>query len=100
MLSIRKILCPTDFSKYSTYAFEFACALAKHYGGRVEVLHVKHPPEIMYAQFAAIPADSFAITKRQIRNPGGDFDAEIQKIWSSPQAAAAMQAYLEKTLKK
>ena len=40
MGSVRKILCPTDFSELSEYAFQVASALARAYGAWLIVLHV------------------------------------------------------------
>ena len=44
MTGIRTILHPTDFSESSATAFRLACALARDYGARLLVLHVKRPP--------------------------------------------------------
>jgi nucleotide-binding universal stress UspA family protein len=43
MLSLRTILCPTDFSPCSEAAFTAACALAQPLGATVAVLHVVTP---------------------------------------------------------
>jgi nucleotide-binding universal stress UspA family protein len=43
MLTIRRILHPTDFSESSRPAFELACALARDYGAELVVLHVAPP---------------------------------------------------------
>jgi nucleotide-binding universal stress UspA family protein len=43
MRPIRTILHPTDFSDSSAEAFEMACALARDYGARLLVLHVRQP---------------------------------------------------------
>lgn len=39
-MEIRKILCPVDFSEPGKYAFDYACAIARHYGALLEILHV------------------------------------------------------------
>jgi nucleotide-binding universal stress UspA family protein len=44
MLTIRTILCPTDFSEPSRPAFDLACALARDYGAELVVAHVTPPP--------------------------------------------------------
>lgn len=46
MLSIRKILHPTDFSEHADYAFQLACALARAQDARLLLLHVGRPPVI------------------------------------------------------
>jgi nucleotide-binding universal stress UspA family protein len=48
MLPIRTILCPTDFSPRSEYAFQLACALARDYGARLLVMHVIEPGIVGY----------------------------------------------------
>jgi nucleotide-binding universal stress UspA family protein len=45
MLGIHTILCPTDFSESSDFAFRLACSLASDYGARIIVLHVVAPLE-------------------------------------------------------
>lgn len=40
MITIRQILCPTDFSKFSTRALSYAVALARWYEAEISVLHV------------------------------------------------------------
>jgi nucleotide-binding universal stress UspA family protein len=40
MISIRKILYPTDFSEYANFALPYAAELAKTYKSEVIVLHV------------------------------------------------------------
>jgi nucleotide-binding universal stress UspA family protein len=44
MLRIRSILHPTDFSDHAAAALELAGAIAKDYGARLTILHVKSPP--------------------------------------------------------
>ena len=43
MLTIRRILHPTDFSECSEHAFRLACTLAQDHGARLLVLHVAAP---------------------------------------------------------
>ena len=40
MLTIRVILCPTDFSHSSKHAFHVACALARDYHAKIVLLNV------------------------------------------------------------
>jgi nucleotide-binding universal stress UspA family protein len=54
MLPIRTILHPTDFSPRSEYAFHLACALARDYGARLLVAHVKVPPAVVYGDMGAM----------------------------------------------
>ena len=45
MIQFKRILCPTDFSKYSFRAADYAVALARHYDGEAHFLHVV--PEVL-----------------------------------------------------
>jgi enoyl-CoA hydratase len=57
-------------------------------------------------RLAAIPAETFALTKAQSRQPVRDFlslhsariDREVQRCWSAPEAQAAIRRYVEQTL--
>ena len=44
MVTIRKILCPTDFSEPSEAAWTFALSLGEQYGAEVVLLHVVADP--------------------------------------------------------
>jgi nucleotide-binding universal stress UspA family protein len=44
MLSIRRILHPTDFSKHSEFALRLAVSLAREYGAELVLAHVDEPP--------------------------------------------------------
>ena len=55
MLPIRTILQPTDFSEHSSYAFEFACALARDYGANIVLLHVFPTPVLPTLSGAPLP---------------------------------------------
>lgn len=58
--------------------------------------------------YAAVGAASYALTKRQLRQPvmdrieAGmrDLDPEIESVWKAPETHAAIRKYVEKTLKK
>ena len=60
------------------------------------------------AEMAAIPADVFAFTKRQLREPalarirdaGPRADLAVQKTWESPATLAAIGDYVTRTLGK
>lgn len=57
-------------------------------------------------RLAGIPAETFALTKAQARQPTRDFlalhaariDREVQRCWSAPEAQAAIRRYVEQTL--
>ena len=44
MLTIHKILHPTDYSDLSGPAFEMACSLARDFGAELVICHVSPPP--------------------------------------------------------
>ncbi len=56
MLTLSRVLCPTDFSEVSTKAEAYATALAEHYGASLHLLHVDPPMPIM-APYGEIPVD-------------------------------------------
>lgn len=56
MLTLTRVLCPTDFSEVSTKAEAYATALADHYGASLHLLHVDPPMPIM-APYGEIPVD-------------------------------------------
>lgn len=56
MLTLRSVLCPTDFSDVSTKAETYATALARHYGAALHLLHVD-PPMPVLAPYGEIPVD-------------------------------------------
>lgn len=56
MLTVTRVVCPTDFSEVSTKAEGYATALAKHYGSALHLLHVD-PPVPMMAPYGEIPVD-------------------------------------------
>ncbi|PWU20638.1 MAG: enoyl-CoA hydratase/isomerase family protein [Candidatus Rokuibacteriota bacterium] len=62
--------------------------------------------QIAAEALASIPASSFALAKRHLRQPlrdalevhGNTIDAEVARIWGSGAARAAVAAYAERTL--
>ena len=51
------ILHPTDFSKGSDVAFQYACELARDYNARLVVLHTQEPVSTMIPEGGLIPMD-------------------------------------------
>lgn len=56
MLTLRSVLCPTDFSDVSAKAETYATALARHFGASLHLLHVD-PPMPVLAPYGEIPVD-------------------------------------------
>jgi len=57
---IRRILCPIDFSEFSTRAFRHALSLAEHYRAGLVALHVVEMWKYPYADYAAIDGGDYA----------------------------------------
>jgi nucleotide-binding universal stress UspA family protein len=58
MLDVRTILHPTDFSECCAPAFELACAVARDYGVRLVLLHVRQSAMMPMGEFGVLPPDS------------------------------------------
>ncbi len=56
MLTLTRILCPTDFSEVSTKAEAYATSLAGRYGASLHLLHVDPPSPVM-SPYGEIPVD-------------------------------------------
>lgn len=56
MLTIRRILCPVDFSDFSRRALDLAFALAARSGAEITALHVTAPSFPPMAAFPEVPA--------------------------------------------
>lgn len=70
------------------------------------------PPGLLEAamseaeRLATIPSETFALTKAQARQPARDFlslhaariDREVHRSWTSPEAQASIQRYVQHTL--
>lgn len=88
MISISKVLVPTDFSRGSEFAYRYANDLTKKFGGKVDLLHV-------------IP--SFRYLRESIRQLGLPFDMDkevyppIQKD-AKVKLTKAMATFLDSTV--
>ena len=62
MTAIKKVLHPTDFSEVSGYAFQLACALARDFGSKLILVHVRPLPVVVPVEAGApsfeLPDDS------------------------------------------
>ena len=63
MASIRRILCPIDFSAASQHAIEHALAMARWYGARVTALHVYDP---VFMAVPGLPAPEQRVPQAEI----------------------------------
>jgi nucleotide-binding universal stress UspA family protein len=58
MITLERILFPTDFSDFSSYAASFAIAFACDYGAKLHVLHVVDaPPDMSELILTRIPIE-------------------------------------------
>ncbi len=77
MITIRRILCPCDFSEFSTHALGYATALAKWYESSITALHVHPsvppPPSEMpvYPQPIALTAEMRETIQVELRRFAG-----------------------------
>ena len=75
MISIDKILHPTDFSANSNHALKYACAFASHFGAELHLLHVV--PDL--ALITLPPTDGF-LPDEYYQNAKKHADEELAKI--------------------
>jgi nucleotide-binding universal stress UspA family protein len=57
MLEIKLILCPVDFSEFSTRAYHYALSLAEHYRAKLVAQHIVELWRYPYADYAASQGD-------------------------------------------
>lgn len=58
-MNLHTILCPTDFSENSQYAFQLATSLARDHGAHVLVAHVMPPPLAYDEVVASLPPEFY-----------------------------------------
>lgn len=95
MLPLATILHPTDFSEYSEFAFQLACALARDYKARLVLLHVISLPETIYGG-DLVPAE---------KGPGSEEVKEClremeKSHWRSPCPTSFLVEEVKQTLRK
>jgi nucleotide-binding universal stress UspA family protein len=91
MLSIRRILFPTDFSEPAQYAWSYALTFAQEFGAEIHLLHVIAPPPRLTEAYAvdydpekmvgSLSAEANATMDRQIeaaKSRGLVFRREVQ----------------------
>lgn len=85
MLTVQKILAPTDFSKHSEHALEYACGLAEKLGAELHLLHVLADlvvpagPDPMLV--AGMPPEYYAEVERQARE---SLETVVKDGWPRP----------------
>jgi nucleotide-binding universal stress UspA family protein len=85
MITIRRILCPVDFSRFSHHALEQAVAFAREFCGEVMALHAAAVAPVtafvpigapLVPEPARLPHDERQAIVRQLQDFAGDVDAE------------------------
>lgn len=69
-MQVKSILCPIDFSDFSTAAYRYALSLAEYYKARLIALHVVELWKYPFADYAAQEADYSRFSKAL--NEGGE----------------------------
>ncbi|MGA8490049.1 MAG: universal stress protein [Terriglobales bacterium] len=67
---IQRILCPIDFSEFSTRAFRHALSLAEHYQASLVALHVVEMWKYPYADYAAVDGGDYANLRESLCKGG------------------------------
>jgi nucleotide-binding universal stress UspA family protein len=62
----QRILCPIDFSEFSTLAFRHAVSLAEHYRASLVALHVLEMWKYPYADYAAADGGDYANLRKSL----------------------------------
>jgi nucleotide-binding universal stress UspA family protein len=97
MISLKRILLPTDFSDYAGEAEKYACALAENFNAELHVLHVFEPPVPMTGEGAFIPPLDYvqsleAAAEKQLQ---ATIDPEWEKGRTVVRAAAEGAPFVE-----
>jgi nucleotide-binding universal stress UspA family protein len=74
---MKKILCPTDFSKTATKALEFATQIAKRAGGHLTLMHVVHLPIVDTSETALVASE---LLGEQMRDAGEKLKAQCMHL--------------------
>ncbi|MFT2009598.1 universal stress protein [Pontibacter sp. 13R65] len=74
---MKKILCPTDFSKTASKAVEYAATIANRAGAHLTLLHVVHLPVVDTSETALIASE---LLQEQIRDAGEKMTALQQEL--------------------
>lgn len=65
---IQHLLCPVDFSEFSTRAYRHALSLAEHYHAQLTALHVVEMWKYPYADYAASEGGDYANLRRALHH--------------------------------
>ena len=74
---MKKILCPTDFSKTASKAVEFATNIAQRAGGHLTLIHVVHLPIVDTSETALVASE---LLGEQMRDAGEKLKSLCRQI--------------------
>jgi nucleotide-binding universal stress UspA family protein len=77
MLSIRRILFPTDFSEPAEYAWSYALTFAQEFGAEVHLLHVVAPPPRLTEAYA-VNFDPARLVESLTAEATGSMDRQVE----------------------
>jgi nucleotide-binding universal stress UspA family protein len=77
MLSIRRILFPTDFSEPAEYAWSYALTFAQEFGAEVHLLHVIAPPPRLTEAYA-VSFDPARMVESLTAEATGSMDRQVE----------------------
>jgi nucleotide-binding universal stress UspA family protein len=86
MITLERILVPTDFSDYSRPAITYACELAKRFSAELQVLHVVPPPLIAGPYIGAVsdavlqPEVAAKRELEELEDPGFQQVARVERV--------------------
>jgi len=78
MLPFKNIVLATDFSPAAAAALPVACALARDYGARLTVVHVRAIPETITGEFGTLPMEPVESADAVRTRLRGLLPAEVQ----------------------
>ncbi|MFI5339875.1 MAG: universal stress protein [Candidatus Methylomirabilales bacterium] len=77
MLSIRRILFPTDFSEPAEYAWPYALTFAQEFGAEVHLVHVVTPPPRLTEAYA-VDFDPERTVQALTAEAGASMDRQVE----------------------
>ncbi|MFN9719822.1 MAG: universal stress protein [Planctomycetota bacterium] len=66
MITLNKILVPTDFSDFSKPALQYGCAMAARFGAELHLLHVVPDPAMLIPEAAAFSVEAMQSQTEQL----------------------------------
>ncbi len=80
-ISIRRVLVPVDFSDHSAKALEYAIAIAKALGSKIDLIHAYHVPVAVQGPYTApIPVE---YTESIRKGAQANLDEWLQRVTAS-----------------